>query len=136
MEAHPFMGGYFKETFRDEMEVEGGEPGNRGPRAASTLIYFLHFPSQKLGKMLCSALSGFGLDNIFLDGSATFHKLQSAVVTHFYTGETVSVYTLKITEQEVSVDKALVGPEHDFQHIVPAGTWFTRVLESQEGEFS
>ena len=57
LEDHPFMPGYFKETFRDSQQVEGGEAALRGPRNASTLIYFLHLPEQKLGEKYIAIFS-------------------------------------------------------------------------------
>ena len=53
--AHPNAKGYYKETFKDSVQVKNDEGKDR---SASTLIYFLHVPEQ-------------------LDNSTTFFRIQT-----------------------------------------------------------
>lgn len=102
--AHP-EGGYFKETFRSELEIAADAlPGNfSGPRNASTAIYFLLTEAK----------------------SSNFHRIESDELWHFYAGDPLEVFGIHPDGRlEVWL---LGGPEVEgasFQAMVPAGVWF------------
>ena len=104
LEPHP-EGGYFRQTYRSEITLgrECLPAGFRGPRVASTAIYFL------------------------LHGQefSAFHRLKSDEVWHFYTGSSVSVHVINAggTYSELRLGIDMDAGEAP-QHVVPAGCWF------------
>jgi hypothetical protein len=105
---HP-EGGFFRETYRSRVEV----PTARGPRAASTSIYFLLTPGN------FSAL----------------HRIQSDEGWHFYAGDALEVIELTGKgEPRVTRLGADLGAGEVPQHMVPAGVWFgSRVTAGPAG---
>ncbi|MFO0694987.1 MAG: cupin domain-containing protein [Polyangiales bacterium] len=112
---HP-EGGYFRETYRAGLVVpESALPSTfRGPRAASTSIYFL------LPRGTFSAL----------------HRIASDEVWHFYAGGALTVHCLSEDgkHERLLLGRDLVRGEVP-QAVVRAGTWFGARVEG-EGEFA
>jgi len=97
---HPEEGGYFRETWRSDLDVEPGEP-YRGRRPAGTAIYYLLTPDT------CSAL----------------HRLPGDEVFHFYLGDPVRMLLLGPGGR---AERVVLGPDPErmeLQHVVPGGTW-------------
>lgn len=98
LQPHP-EGGYFKEVYRSKEILET----SRGPRTASTAIYFL------LTRAEFSA----------------FHRIGSDEIWHHYAGGVVEIHGLEYGRQ-ASVQ--LLGNEPDAevlpQQVIPAGKWF------------
>lgn len=107
LEKHPFMNGYFKESFVDELIVS--HPRHNEARSASSLIYYLHLPEGPLSS------------------ETQFYQSQSSVVTHFYTGDSVTIYTIDLDAKRV--EKVLLGPEDNWHFAVPPGKWFSRFMD-------
>jgi len=109
LQPHPKEeAGFFRETFRDEFQVTGvaGEP-----RAASTLIYFLHVHET-------------------LKTNTTFFKVKSTETIHWYYGDPLMLYYIK--EETGTLEKFELGVE-DFHFAFPRGCWFTRLCEKKDG---
>jgi len=102
--------GFFRETFRDDLEVTGR---TNEARAASTVIYFLH----EFDK---------------LTDNSTFFKVKHTEMIHWYHGSPLILYY--INEKERKLEKVEVGVE-EFHFPFPRDTWFTRVCET-EGSYS
>ncbi|TBR25903.1 cupin domain-containing protein [bacterium] len=106
---HP-EGGFFKESYRSPETVQL----QRGPRSASTAIYFL-LPEGTVSKL---------------------HRIQSDEVWHFYLGG-----PLRLTElyQDGSRREVVLGQDVKnrqlLQHVVPAGVWFG-AMPDKGAEFS
>ena len=109
---HP-EGGFFRSTYASPLLIAKSAlpPGFKGPRLASTAIYFL------------------------VDGSnfSAFHRLQSDEVWHFYAGSTLMIHVI---DADGSASEIFLGsnPEsgESFQGVVKAGCWFgARVKNSQ-----
>ena len=101
---HP-EGGYFKETFRSDVQVEmKNEEGVMISRTASTAIYFLMTPG-----------------NV-----SRFHRIKSDEVWHFYLGTSISV--IELDEETGGFIRTIVGPNilngETVQYTVKAGRWF------------
>lgn len=102
--AHP-EGGYFKETYRSDGEIEKEALPERytGNRSFSTAIYFL--------------LKG----NEF----SAFHRIASDEIWHFYAGSSVTIHMIL---PDGKLKQVIVGPDIEkgecFQGIIPAGAWF------------
>jgi predicted cupin superfamily sugar epimerase len=98
LEPHP-EGGFYKETYRSPETVQT----DRGPRSASTAIYFL------LPKGAKSRL----------------HRIKSDELWHFYGGGPLRIVEIRpggeIVETVLSTDNP--------QHCVPAGAWFGSLPE-------
>lgn len=92
LDPHP-EGGYYRETYRASDMVSTP----RGPRPASTAIYFL-LPA---------------------GGVSRLHRIQSDEVWHFYEGGPLRVVELAGGE----ACETVLGPENP-QHMVRACTWF------------
>lgn len=95
---HP-EGGYFRETYRART-LPFALP-DRGPRSASTAIYFL--------------LAGS-------DFSA-FHRVRSDEVWHHYAGAPLELHTLQPSGHEVVVLGANIERGERPQYVVPAGVY-------------
>jgi predicted cupin superfamily sugar epimerase len=96
---HP-EGGYYRETFRaDSLPFE--LPG-RGPRSASTAVYFL------------------------LEGTdfSAFHRVRSDEIWHFYAGSPVELHTLELDRgyELLLLGSAIEGGERP-QQVVRAGVY-------------
>jgi predicted cupin superfamily sugar epimerase len=109
---HP-EGGFFRSTYASPLLIAKSAlpPGFKGPRLASTAIYFL------------------------VDGAnfSAFHRLQSDEVWHFYAGSTLMIHVI---DADGSASEIFLGsnPEsgESFQGVVKAGCWFgARVKNSQ-----
>lgn len=112
LKEHP-EGGYFKETFRSDMNlyVKG-----RGRRSASTAIYYLLEKGQR----------------------SVFHRIKSDELWHFYAGSPLHLYVIdgkrrksrgRKEERDATIIAAVtLGPDPDsgqaLQAAVRAGCWF------------
>ncbi len=104
LEAHP-EGGYFRRTYKADLTLakEALPAGFKGPRAASTEIYFL------------------------LEGKnfSAFLRMRSDEVWHFYTGEPLVVHVI---EPDGKYSSILLGRDLEvgevLQAVVRAGCWF------------
>lgn len=67
------------------------------------------------------------MHSFLLDPATIFFKMQSSVVTHFYTGHPVTIYWLTATDK--LIQKVILGEDNNWNFVVPANTWFTRILE-------
>lgn len=107
MLPHP-EGGYYKETYRSEIDFDT----KRGKRSASTAIHFL----------------------ITQDSISHLHRLTSDEGWHFHLGDPLKI--LEITPEGKLIETTL-GTDfkagHKLQHIVPAGHWFG---STSTGEYS
>jgi len=105
---HP-EGGYYRETYR----AVGLVQTPRGPRNASTAIYYL------------------------LDGYAhsAWHRIASDEAWHFYAGSPLDVHVLDgrggVTTHRLG--DPLVSPGAVYQTVVPAGSWFGAELAPDDG---
>lgn len=108
LESHP-EGGFYRQTYRAEMEIE---VARLGTRAASTAIYFL------------------------LEGKdfSALHRLRSDEVWHFYAGGALVVEIINPAGEHSSI---LLGPDAEageaFQAVVKAGCWFGSRLKDVNG---
>ena len=106
---HP-EGGFYRETYRASTTVETP----RGPRAASTAIYFL------VPRGTFSAL----------------HRIESDEVWHHYAGGALRVVCIA---EDGTRDDLVLGPDLDAgqspQGVVKAGVWFGATIEG-EGEWA
>lgn len=109
LQPHP-EGGYFRQTYRAPLVLEQSAlPVTfRGPRNASTAIYFL--------------LAG--------EDFSALHRLRSDEVWHFYAGHTLLVHSIDLEGNQHSI-KLGQNPEacEQFQCVVPSGQWFGSCLE-------
>lgn len=108
---HP-EGGFYRETYRSRETFQT----DRGPRSASTAIYFL------VGRDAFSAL----------------HRIRSDEAWHFHAGAPLRV--VSIAEDGTRVDHVLglgLADGQVPQAIVPAGAWFGAILEpDREHDFA
>ena len=112
---HP-EGGFFRETYRDELTLTGLPerfvgPRFAGPRSASTAIYYL----LERGDM--SAL----------------HRIASDEVWHHYVGGTLTVHVLHADgrHEALRLGTDFAKGERP-QAVVPAGAWFGARLEGDD----
>jgi predicted cupin superfamily sugar epimerase len=107
LEPHP-EGGYYRQTYRADLVLEGLPRQFSGPRAASTAIYFL--------------LEG--------ENFSAFHRLRSDEVWHFYLGATVTVQVIEADGRYVQVQLGS-DPEAGevLQAVVKAGCWFASQIK-------
>jgi uncharacterized protein len=107
LEPHP-EGGYYRQTYRADLVLEGLPRQFSGPRAASTAIYFL--------------LEG--------ENFSAFHRLRSDEVWHFYLGATVTVHVIeadgRYTQVQLGSDPEAGGV---LQAVVKAGCWFASQMK-------
>ncbi len=107
MEPHP-EGGYFKETYRSEIEIDSAQ----GIRNSSTAIHFL-----------------------ITDKSIShLHRLKSDEGWHFHLGSPLRLIEIAPNGKLI---ETIIGPDiskgQKLQHFVPAGNWFA---STSLGEFS
>jgi predicted cupin superfamily sugar epimerase len=94
---HP-EGGFYRETFRSPQII----PTPRGPRAASTAIYFL-LPAGTF---------------------SAIHRVHSDEVWHHYRGDPLELHTITESgEHATTVLGQRVDQGERPQHVVPAGVW-------------
>jgi len=107
LEPHP-EGGYYRQTYRADLVLEGLPRQFSGPRAASTAIYFL--------------LEG--------ENFSAFHRLRSDEVWHFYLGATVTVHVI---EADGRYSQVQLGSDPEagevLQAVVKAGRWFASQIK-------
>jgi hypothetical protein len=100
---HPERG-YYVETYRASLTVEGLPPPFAGPRAAGTAIYFLVTSAQP---------------------TTYLHRLRSDEIFHFYEGGPLDVLLLGATGPgDVRRLGTNVAAGERPQIVIPAGTWF------------
>lgn len=95
LKPHP-EGGFFRETYRSKAVVHDAD--TRKARAASTAILFLLTPGS----------------------FSAFHRIRSDEVWHYYAGDPI---TLHMLSPEAGYRASELGPEGEFQVVVPAGAW-------------
>lgn len=115
LESHP-EGGYFKETYRSEKEIEVSKlnVNAEGKRNLSTGIYFL----------------------IDSGNFSAFHRIKSDEMWHYYAGDSLIVHMIDL-EGRYFTQK--IGPNIEkgerLQYVVPAEYWFaSEVIEG--GKYS
>lgn len=115
LESHP-EGGYFRETYRSEnrfpsINTDTGFPGGR---SYSTAIYFLLKSSQH----------------------SAFHRIRSDEIWHYHLGSSATIH---IIHPDSLYQALYLGADfengQEFQHVVPAGSWFG-VTVDHPGSFS
>lgn len=115
LSPHP-EGGYFRQTYSDEVTIEASAlpAGFAGARSASTAIYFL-----------------------LRDGDfSAFHRIESDELWHFYAGDPLEVIVLKADGMlEVILLGSDIAGGQVFQAVVRAGQWFGSRLV-QGGSFA
>jgi predicted cupin superfamily sugar epimerase len=95
--AHP-EGGFYRETFRAPYVVQTP----RGPRAASTAIYFL-LPAETF---------------------SAIHRVHSDEVWHHYDGDSLELHTINESGEHVMTVLGRRVEQGELpQHVVPAGVW-------------
>ena len=94
LQSHP-EGGHFRETFRSEMDVDGGR------RAASTAIWFL----------------------LEAGDFSAWHRVTSDEVWHHYDGGPLALWTLDAEGPRRTVLGRDWGAGERPQAVVPAGVW-------------
>lgn len=101
LQLHP-EGGYFKETYRSEGEINPGSSYN-GTRNYSTCIYFL----------LTSGMF------------SAFHRIKQDEIWHFYEGSNIDLHIISETGQHSSkvIGRNFFKGESP-QVVVPGGSWF------------
>ena len=115
LQSHP-EGGYFKETYRSELEFDPKDIGLKikGKRSLSTGIYFL----------------------IESENFSAFHRIKSDEMWHYYGGDPLIVHM--IDERGVYA-KQLIGNNLDkgeqLQFVVPANVWFASEVK-KGGDYS
>jgi len=104
LKPHP-EGGYFKETYRSEEEIDGGSlsASLNGKRAVSTCIYFL----------------------LTSNDFSAFHRIQQDEIWHFYSGSPVKLHTISETgvHSGFIIGNDLMKGEVP-QLVVPKRDWF------------
>ena len=112
LEPHP-EGGFFRQTYRAPLVIEQSAlPSTfRGPRSASTAIYFL--------------LAG--------EDFSALHRLAADEVWHFYAGATLLVHSIDVTGNH-NLQKLGQKPEagEQFQLVLSAGHWFGSCMEQPD----
>lgn len=107
LKEHP-EGGYFKETYRAEMEIDA--PEFNGRRSAGTAIYYL-----LKGKSQFSA----------------FHRIKSDEVWHFYAGSPLAVHVIDKSGRyrKMVIGRGRKGKRPALQAVVEAGCWFSASID-------
>lgn len=109
MLPHP-EGGYYAETFRSQVNVQT----EKGPRSASTAIYFLMSPG-----------------NI-----SRLHRIVSDEVWHFYLGHSITV--VELDDATGNYKSTILGNNilngEVVQYTVKGGTWFGSFPNMEENE--
>ena len=107
---HP-EGGFYRQTYRADLAIDGLPPQFSGSRPASTAIYFL--------------LEG--------EDFSAFHRLRSDELWHFYAGRRLSVHVIS---PEGAYSEIFLGTNPDagesFQAVVKAGNWFGSRVADRE----
>src|ERR1700679_1241046 len=110
LEPHP-EGGYYRQTYRADLVLEGLPHQFSGSRAASTAIYFL--------------LEG--------ENFSAFHRLQSDELWHFYLGAPLRVHVI---EADGRYSQVRLGSDPEageaLQAVVRAGCWFASQIKDGE----
>lgn len=130
LEPHP-EGGYFRETYRSELAIDGAALGGgfEGKRSASTAIYFL-LPGGEVSR---------------------FHRIKSDEVWHHHDGSSVTLWILDPPADPPAPEGASGGPARQVklssdpptpgqtpsaglpQAVVPAGVWFGATVDDPGG---
>jgi predicted cupin superfamily sugar epimerase len=100
LEPHPEEGGFFRETYRCDSELEPGPPFG-GRRSWGTAIYYL----------------------LTADSFSAMHRLPGDEIFHFYLGDPVEMLEL-LPNGEGRV--TILGPDLEsmrLQHVVQGGSW-------------
>lgn len=109
LESH-VEGGAFKEVYRSPLLLQNLPPAFKGPRNASTSIYFLLQNGQ----------------------FSAFHRIAADEGWHFYEGSTLTVYEI---EENGNLTTHRLGRDYDkgeqFQTTIKAGSWFGSRVEGE-----
>ena len=94
-------GGFYRRVYESlqKIEIEG-----KPPRAVMTAIYYL--------------LMGRDF--------STFHRLDVSEIWHYYQGNTPLI--LHVFDPQGKYRKVILSPAHEFQHPIPAQSWFAAEL--------
>ncbi|HVX02734.1 MAG TPA: cupin domain-containing protein [Nitrososphaera sp.] len=106
LREHP-EGGYFKETYRAELEIDA--PGFNGRRSAGTAIYYL--------------LKGRQF--------SAFHRIKSDEIWHFYAGSPLAVHVIDKNSKyrRMVIGRRRKGKNPSLQAVVEAGCWFSASID-------
>ncbi|HVI56238.1 MAG TPA: cupin domain-containing protein [Luteibacter sp.] len=96
-------GGYFAETFRNELTIETDRPDKQGIRSIGTCIYYMLTDDEPKGHM---------------------NRNLSPIVHFFHAGAPMTYW---LTDKNGHVERHVLGPDiaagETLQLMVPAGTW-------------
>lgn len=106
LQKHP-EGGYFKETYRSQTEVN--VKGHEGMRRAATAIYYMLIGNQ----------------------FSAFHRVKYDEIWHYYTGSSLILHII-IDDLELSEIKLGKGKGATFQAVIKANTWFAASLNNKK----
>jgi uncharacterized protein len=112
LKPHP-EGGFFRESYRSSVVIpESALPANfRGPRSASTAIYFL--------------LAG--------EEFSALHRLAADEVWHFYAGSPLLVHSINPNGHHSVIRLGHnADAEEQQQCVVPGGHWFGSCLDAPD----
>lgn len=115
LEKHP-EGGYYRETYRsgENFSSGSGDLLFPGGRPFSTAIYYL-LTSDQISKL---------------------HRIKSDEIWHYYLG---SPATIHVIQPNGKYQTLYFGPDIDslqqFQHIIPAGSWFGVTVNNPDSFF-
>jgi predicted cupin superfamily sugar epimerase len=103
LSPHP-EGGYYKETFRSNEQIEKNSLPRRfmGPRSFSTAIYFLLRSSDR----------------------SVFHRIKSDELWHFYAGSVIEIFVLHDGKLQVFKLGSNLEQNESLQIVIPAESWF------------
>jgi predicted cupin superfamily sugar epimerase len=104
LQPHP-EGGYYRETYRSQEFISFDALSKRftGARNFSTAIYFL----------------------LEKENFSAFHRLQSDECWHFYYGDPLCIYIIRLNgELETVYLGSNIKNNESFQCVVPAACWF------------
>jgi predicted cupin superfamily sugar epimerase len=106
LRPHP-EGGWFRETFRSETEIN--PPGYAGSRAAATAIYFLLNPGEQ----------------------SAWHVVKSDELWFWHSGGPLELHFGGAGEQPAETGVVVLGPTNP-QVLIPAGVWQAAVPAALE----
>lgn len=111
LQKHP-EGGYYKETYKANLDIIPCQHYNNEKRKSATAIYYL----------------------LADHNYSTWHRLKADEILHFYAGFTLLIHILTQSGQLVTkkLGMALNDPETEYQVLIPANHWFALELKEPE----
>ncbi|MCB1171287.1 MAG: cupin domain-containing protein [Leptospiraceae bacterium] len=111
LQPHP-EGGYFAETYRSNLQIDGSLIGASGSRQVCTGIYFL-IPAGEF---------------------SAFHRIKSDEMWHFYSGDPLLVHQIFSDGSYQYLHLGQNLESETFQAVVPAGAWFASEPDPERKE--